>query len=75
MARLAELLAWGLKPAMMTGDSWCSGAKNLNAIKNQGVGFMFALKSNRTVSIEKGNRQQVQTFEIPENGLIVCLKE
>jgi len=71
---LADLLAWGLKPARVTGDSWYSCAKNLKAIKNDGLGFMFAIKSNRTVSIEKGNWQQVQTLEIPENGLIVWLK-
>jgi hypothetical protein len=29
---------------------------------------MFAIKSNRIVSIEKGNWQQVQTLEIAENG-------
>lgn len=71
---LAELLAWGLKPAMVTGDSWYSCAKNLKAIRNYGLGFMFAIKSNRTVSTEKGSWRQVQTLEIPENGLIVWLK-
>lgn len=72
---LAELLAWGLKPKMVTGDSWYACAKNLKAIRNYGLGFMFAIKSNRTVSIEKGHWQQVQTLEIPENGLIAWLKE
>jgi len=71
---LAELLAWGLKPAMVTGDSWYSCAKNLKAIKNNGLGLLFAIKSNRTVSIEKGTWQQVQTLQIPEDGLIVWLK-
>jgi hypothetical protein len=71
---LAELLAWGLKPAMVTGDSWYSCAKNLKAIRHYGLRFMFAIKSNRTVSTEKGSGRQVQTLEIPENGLIVWLK-
>lgn len=71
---LAEVLAWGLKPAMITGDSWYSSEKNLKAIKNSSLGFMFAIKSNRTVSIEKGVWQQVQKINIPENGLIVWLK-
>jgi hypothetical protein len=71
---LHEVLAWGLKPAMVTGDSWYSCIKNLKVIKNNDLGFMFAIKSNRTVSIEKGVWQQVQKLNIPENGLIVWLK-
>ena len=71
---LTELLAWGLKPAMVTGDSWYACAKNLKAIKNYGLGFMFAIKSNRTISIQKGIFQQVQSLDIPENGLLVWLK-
>lgn len=72
---LEEVLAWGLKPAMVTGDSWYSCAKNLKVIKNHGLGFMFAIKSNRTVSIEKGIWQQVQKLDVPENGLLVWLKD
>jgi hypothetical protein len=72
---LAELLAWGLKPEMVTGDSWYGCAKNLKAIRNYGLGFMFAIKSNRCVSIEKGTFQQVQSLNVPENGLVVWLKE
>ena len=71
---LAELLAWGLKPAMVTGDSGYSCAKNFKAIKNNCLGFVFAIKSNRTVSTEKGTGQQVQSLQIPQDGLVVWLK-
>ena len=72
---LLELLVWGLKPSFVTGDNWYSCAKNLKAIRHHGLGFMFAIKSNRTVSIEQGVWQQVQWLDIPENGLVVWLKE
>ena len=72
---LIEVLAWGLKPAFVTGDSWYSCVKNLKAIKNHQAGFMFAVEKNRTVSLEKGQWQQVQTLEIPDDGLDVWLKD
>ena len=71
---LAEVLAWGLKPAFVTGDSWYSGVKNLKAVKNHGLNSLFALKSNRRVSIEKGQWIQVQKLDIPEEGLEVWLR-
>lgn len=71
---LQEVLAWGLKPAFVTGDSWYSSVANLKAVKNSGLGFMFAVKSNRTVSIQKGHYQQVQSLEIPEEGITVWLR-
>ena len=72
---LIEVLAWGLKPAFVTGDSWYSCVKNLKTIKNHQTGFMFAVEKNRTVSLEKGQWQQVQTLEIPDDGLNVWLKD
>ena len=72
---LIEVLAWGLKPAFVTGDSWYSCVKNLKTIKNHQTGFMFAVEKNRTVSLEKGRWQQVQTLEIPSDGLDVWLKD
>jgi hypothetical protein len=72
---LAEVLAWGLEPACVTGDSWYSCVKNLKAIKNHRLEFLFALESNRLVSIEKGTWQQVQTLEIPDDGLVVWLRD
>ena len=71
---LKEVLAWGLKPACVTGDSWYSSIANLKAVKKNGLGFMFAVKSNRTVSVQKGDYQQVQSLEIPEEGRKVWLR-
>lgn len=71
---LTEVLAWGLQPAFVTGDSWFSGVKNFKAVKNHGLSSMFALKSNRCVSIEKGKWIQVQKLEIPDEGLEVWLR-
>jgi len=72
---LAEVLSWGLKPSFVTGDSWYSCVKNLKRIKNHQLGFLFALESNRLVSIEEGTWAQVQTLEIPNDGLLVWLRD
>jgi len=72
---LAEVLAWGLEPAFVTGDSWYSCVKNLKTIKNHQLGFLFALESNRLVSIEEGTWIQVQKLDIPDDGLAVWLRD
>ena len=72
---LIEVLVWGLEPAFVTGDSWYSCVKNLKTIKNHQTGFMFAVETNRTVSLEKGQWQQVQNLDIPDDGLDVWLKD
>lgn len=72
---LSEVIKWGLKPSYVTGDSWYSCEANLKAIRNHQLGFMFAIKNNRTVSLEKGTYQQVQTVDVPENGKDVWLKD
>jgi len=71
---LAEVLAWGLEPAFVTGDSWYSCVSNLKRIKNHQMGLLFALESNRLVAVEKGSWMQVQQLDIPEDGLVVWLK-
>jgi hypothetical protein len=58
----AEVLSWGLESDFVTGDSWYGCVKNLKQ------------KSNRLVSVEKGTWVQVRQLEIPEEGLIVWLK-
>lgn len=72
---LTEVLSWGLKPAMVTGDSWYSSVKNLKQIKNHRLGFLFGVESNRLVSLEKGTWVPVRTLDIPDDGLVVWLKE
>lgn len=72
---LTEVLVWGLEPAFVTGDSWYSCIKNLKTIKNHQLGFLFALESNRLVSVEKGSWVQVQTLDIPNEGLVVWLRD
>jgi hypothetical protein len=43
---LREVVAWGLEPAFVTGDSWYSYVGNLKMIKNHHPGLLFALESN-----------------------------
>lgn len=71
---LAEVLAWGLRPAFTTGDSWYSCEKNLKTVKNHRMGLMFAVEANRTVSVEKGAWVQVQRLDVPAEGLVVWLR-
>jgi Transposase DDE domain len=70
-----EVQTWGLKPTWVTGDSWYASQENLKFLRNEGVGFLFGIANNRRVSEEKGKESQVQTFEIPDSGLVVYLKE
>jgi hypothetical protein len=72
---LEDVLAWGLEPAFVTGDSWYSGVDNLKRVKNHRLGWLFAVESNRTVSVDKGRWVQVQKLDIPDDGLAVWLKD
>lgn len=72
---LLEVIDWGLKPRLVTGDSWYSGVENLKFLRNQKLGFLFGVEKNRTVSNEPGKYCQVSTLEIPDEGLMSHLKE
>jgi hypothetical protein len=73
---LAEVRAWGIKPALVTGDSWYASKENLNFLKEKEFGGLFALEVNRLVSVERGKKYvQVQSLDIPQDGLIVYLKQ
>jgi hypothetical protein len=72
---LEEVLAWGLEPAFVTGDSGYSGADHLKRVKNHALGWLFAIESNRTVSLDQGQWTPVQQLDIPEDGLLVWLKD
>jgi hypothetical protein len=70
-----EVINWGLKPQIVTGDSWYSGVKNLKFLKNQKLGFLFGIEKNRTVSNDPGKYCQVSTLKISEEGLVTHLRE
>jgi hypothetical protein len=72
---LIEVLAWGLKPRVVTGDSWYSGGENLKFLRNKKLGFLFGIEKNRTVSNEPGQYCQASTLETPEEGLLTHLRE
>ncbi len=52
---LLEVITWGLKPKIVTGDSWYSSVANLKFLRNQKLGFLFGVEKNRTVSNQPGN--------------------
>ena len=68
------MLTWGLEPAFVTGDSWYSSLDQLKMIKHPHQGFLFALESNRLVSIEKGQWSPIPQLPIPAGGLLVYLR-
>lgn len=72
---LTEVEAWGLKPSVITGDSWYASSKNLNVLKDKALGCLFALEANRSVSLDAGNFVQVQSLDISQDGLMVNLKK
>ncbi len=72
---LSEVISWGLKPRLITGDSWYSGIENLKFLRNQKLGFLFGVEKNRTVSNEPSKYCQVRSLDIPEEGVITHLRE
>lgn len=69
-----EIISWGLKPRIVTGDSWYSGVENLKFLRNRGLGFLFGIAQNRTVSVERGNPVRVDSLAISDEGLPAHLK-
>lgn len=71
---IAEVYAWGLKPQMLTGDSWYSSRENLKFLRNQKLGFMMGIAKNRQVAITSGKYTAVKNLKIPPEGQVVHLK-
>jgi len=71
---LGEVREWGLQPNYVTGDSGYSSVTHLKKVKNNWMGLMCAVESNRLVSLEKGTWIQVQKLDIPEEGMRVWLR-
>jgi hypothetical protein len=71
---LEEVLAEGIKPSYVTGDSWYASQENLKTIRDAGIGFLFGLERNRLCCEEGEKYKQIQRTEVPETGLLVELK-
>ena len=72
---ITEVLSWGLMPLMVTTDAWYSSLDNLKLLKNKELGLLMGIAKNRQVAINSGKYTQVQNLEIPDEGLVVYLKE
>ena len=59
----------------MTGDSWYSSRENLQFLKNKELGFLMGVAKNRKVCILSGQWVLVSTLDIPNDGLVVHLKQ
>ena len=69
-----QVLGWGLRPGLVTADSWYSSLDNLKFLRGRELGFMVGLAKNRIVSPNKGERLQVGQLAIPQEGALVHLK-
>lgn len=72
---VSEVKAWGLEMAWVTGDCWYSSSENLKFLRNEKLGFLFGIADNRLMSVERGTYLPVKALTIPEEGLLVYLKE
>jgi urease beta subunit len=71
---IVEVLCWGLKPQMVTGDSWYSSRENLKFLRNQKLSFMMVIARNRQVAITPGKYTAVKNLEIPSERQVVYFK-
>ena len=69
-----QVSLWGLKPLLVTGDSWYASLENLKFLREKEVGFLFGVAKDRTVSNQPHQYTQVQSIEIPASGLLTHLK-
>ena len=72
---VAEVLAWGLRPSVVTLDSWYAGVENLKFLREKELGFLAALEKNRIVSEEAHRYVSVESLKLPEAGKVVHLRE
>lgn len=72
---LAEVIGWGLKPAVITAASWYACVETLTLLKHQEWGFLFAIESKRLVALEAGLYVPVQRLALPPSGRLVPLKQ
>jgi hypothetical protein len=72
---VTEVLDWGLRPAVVSADSWYSGVENLKFLRKEGLGFLIGLEKNRIVSEREQEYLPVESLELPERGKGVHLRK
>lgn len=70
-AMLGNVKQRGLEPEMVVADSWYASLDNLKGIRSHGWDWVMGLRSNRLVNKP---HVQINTLDIPEEGLVVYLK-
>jgi hypothetical protein len=70
-----EVLGWGLRPAVVSADSWYSGLENLKFLRQKGLGFLIGLEKNRIVSEREHEYVPVEGLELPACGKVVHLRK
>lgn len=71
---LAEVLKWGLQPGLVTGDSWYASTENFKDLRDKKLNFLFAVSSDRLISNEPKQYEQVSQAKVPDQGLYTHLK-
>jgi hypothetical protein len=72
---IAEVIEWGIQPAIITADSWYASVGTLTHLKNEAWGFLFAIEGNRLMRVGTQPYVHVQSLDIPPDGLILQLKQ
>jgi len=70
-----EVLGWGLRPAVVSADSWYSGLENLKFLRKKELGFLIGLEKNRIVSEREHEYLPVEALALPECGKVVHLRK
>ncbi len=71
---LDEAAERGFEPELVMFDSWYGGLKNLKRVRGHQWHWLTQLKSNRQVSLYKGQHFAIADVLIPHHGLIIHLK-
>jgi hypothetical protein len=72
---VTEVLAWGLRPALVSADSWYSGLENLKFLRKKELGFLIGLEKNRILSEREHEYVPVEALELSECGKVVHLAQ
>src|SRR5690348_9587210 len=70
-----EVLGWGLRPAVVSAHSWCSGVENLKYHRKKELGFLIGLEKNRIVSQREHEYVPVEGLALPDCGKVVHLRK